>query len=110
MKILIFYSSIGNGHISAARSIEKEILKKDPFAIILQKDIREFMDPMTRILDEKLYWFVAKNLPFLFDNIFQSMHKQRKCIGSLNYLPSDYSEKRVSIRYPRRISCRTIFV
>ncbi|MCC7577036.1 MAG: hypothetical protein KK926_09415 [Methanomethylovorans sp.] len=95
MKILIFYSSIGNGHISAARSIEKEILKKDPFAVILQKDIREFMDPMTRILDEKLYWFVAKNLPFLFDNIFQSMHKQRKCIGSLNYLPSDYSEKRV---------------
>ena len=42
MKIIIFYSSIGQGHISAACSIEKEILKKDPRTIILQKDIREF--------------------------------------------------------------------
>ena len=54
MKVILFYSSIGQGHISAARSIEKEILKQDPSAIVLQKDIHEFMDPIARMLDEKL--------------------------------------------------------
>lgn len=95
MKIIIFYSSIGQGHISAACSIEKEILKKDPRTIILQKDIREFMDPLARMLDEKLYWFIAQNLPFLFDNLFQSMQERGKCVGSLTFLPSEYSEQRV---------------
>ncbi|MEN6621103.1 MAG: glycosyltransferase, partial [Smithella sp.] len=95
MKVIIFYSSIGQGHISAACSIEKEILKKDPCTIILQKDIREFMDPVARMLDEKLYWFVAQNLPFLFDNLFRSMQERGKCVGSLTCLPSEYSEQRV---------------
>ncbi len=95
MKIIIFYSSIGQGHISAACSIEKEILKKDPCAIILQKDIREFMDPITRMLNEKLYWFVAQNLPLLFDNLFQTMQERGKCVASLTCLPSEYSEQKV---------------
>ncbi len=95
MKVIIFYSSIGQGHISAACSIEREILKKDPCTIILQKDIREFMDPIARMLDEKLYWFIAQNLPFLFDNLFQSMQERGKCVGSLTCLPSEYSEQKV---------------
>lgn len=95
MKVILFYSSIGQGHISAARSIEKEILKQDPSAIVLQKDIREFMDPIARMLDEKLYWFVAKNLPILFDNLFQSMQEQGSRVGTLACLPNDYSEQKV---------------
>lgn len=95
MKVILFYSSIGQGHISAARSIEKEIREQDPAAIVLQKDIREFMDPMGRMLDEKIYWFVVKNLPILFDNLFQSMQEQGNRVGSLTCLPNDYPEQKV---------------
>jgi len=95
MKIILFYSSMGQGHISAARSIEQEILKQAPETIILKKNIREFMDPARRMLDEKLYWFVAKNLPDLFDSIFLSMQEQGNRMGSLAWLPNDYPELKV---------------
>ena len=61
MKIILFYSSIGQGHISAARSIDQEIRKKNPTAQVILKDIRDFMIPVKRVLDEKIYWFVVKN-------------------------------------------------
>ena len=96
MKIILFYSSIGQGHISAARSIEQEILKQASSTIILKKDIREFMDPIGRMLDEKLYWFVAKNLPNLFESMFLSMQEQGNSVGSLAWLPNDYPEQKVS--------------
>ncbi len=95
MKIILFYSSIGQGHISAARSIEQEIIKQDPTATVLTKDIREFMDPIRRMLDEKLYWFVAKNLPDLFDHFFISLQEQGNAAGSLAWLPNDYHETKL---------------
>lgn len=96
MKIILFYSSIGQGHISAARTIEQELLKQNPSATVLKKDIREFMDPLRRMLDENIYWFVAKNLPDLFENLFLSMQEQGSSIGSLSWLPNDYPEQKVS--------------
>ncbi len=33
-------------------------------------------DPVRRMLDEKLYWFVAKNLPGFFDGMFRSSRRQ----------------------------------
>lgn len=94
-KIILFYSSIGQGHISAARSIEQEILRQDPSTIVRVKDIRQFMDPVRRMLDEKLYWFIVKNLPDLFDHIFLSMQEQGNRTGSLAWLPNDYPELKV---------------
>lgn len=58
MKSILFYSSIGQGHISAARSIEQDILKQDPSIIVSTKDFREFMVPVRRMLDEKIYGFI----------------------------------------------------
>jgi len=94
-KIILFYSSVGQGHISAARAIEQEILKQDPSTIVLAKDIREFMNPLWRMLDEKIYLFIAKNLPNLFDSIFLSLQEQGNHIGSLAWLPNDYPELKV---------------
>lgn len=95
MKIILFYSSIGQGHISAARAIEQEILKKDSSALVIMKDIRDFMDPLRRKLDEQIYWFVAKNLPDLFDSLFISMQEQGNKAGSLAWLPNDYPDQKV---------------
>jgi len=95
MKFILFYSSIGQGHISAARAIEQEIIKQDPSAIVVAKDIREFMDPVRRMLDEKIYWFVAKYLPDLFDSIFITLQEQGNHAGSLAWLPNDYPDIKV---------------
>lgn len=46
----------------ATRSVEKEIRKQDPRAIVVQKDIREFMDPPGRMLDEKILLVCYKKL------------------------------------------------
>ncbi|MGV8056699.1 MAG: TraU family protein [Smithellaceae bacterium] len=47
------------------------------------------------MLDEKIYWFVAKNSPDLFDSIFFSMQKQGNRAGSLAWMPNDYPEMKV---------------
>jgi len=95
MKIILFYSSIGQGHISAAQAIAREILRQDPGAVVVQKDIRAFMDPVRRVLDEKLYWFVAKNLPELFDHLFASLQEQGNNVGTIAVLSNDYHETKV---------------
>ncbi len=94
-KIVIFYSSIGHGHISAALAIQEEILRQDPTACILLQDIRSFMHPVWRRIDERLYWFVANNLPECFESLFRSMQARGNRVPSLSLLPNDYPEEKV---------------
>ena len=53
-KVVIFYSSIGYGHISAAQSIQDEIRRQSPATRVLMQDIRTFMHPVWRRVDERL--------------------------------------------------------
>lgn len=93
-KIIIFYFSIGYGHISAALAIKKLIIKKNPNSIVILKDIRDFMNPLWRKIDEKLYWFVASNSNKFFDLIFFNFVKKGLSKDFLS-LPNDYPEKKV---------------
>lgn len=95
MKIIIFYSSIGQGHISAARAIEKDIKQIDTNAIVVQKDIREFMSPLWRKIDERLYWFVVNSLPKSFDALFWNLQEAGNKAYSFATLPNDYPDKDV---------------
>ena len=95
MKIIIFYSSIGQGHISAARAIEKDIKQIDANAIVVQKDIREFMSPLWRKIDERLYWFVVNSLPKSFDALFWNLQDAGNKAYSFASLPNDYPDKDV---------------
>ncbi len=94
-KIVIFYSSIGAGHISAAKSIEQEIKKEAPQTEVVMKNIRDFMSPAWRNVDEKLFWFIIKNMPETFDNLFHSSQIKGNKISSLAKLPNDYPEQKV---------------
>jgi len=94
-KVIIFYSSIGNGHISAAKAVQREIARRSPSAEILLQDIRGFMDPIWNRLDERLFWFVVKYLPETFEALFLSMQQQGNEVPSLALLPSDYPEWKV---------------
>ena len=94
-KIIIFYSSIGHGHISAAQAIQDEINRQDPAARVLLHDIRMFMPRVWRKIDEKLYCFIAKNCPECFESLFRSMQVQGNHVPSLSVLPNDYPEEKV---------------
>lgn len=94
-KIVVFYSSIGNGHISAARAIRRALLLHRPGAHVVLKDIRAFMNPLWRELDERLYWFIAENLPQCFDALFLSFQRRGSRVSSLSMLPNDYPEERL---------------
>jgi UDP-N-acetylglucosamine:LPS N-acetylglucosamine transferase len=94
-KIVIFYSSIGHGHISAAQAIEQEIGRLAPDAHVVLQDIREFMHPLWRWVDERLYWFIAGNLPESFDALFHALQARGKRVPSLAWLSNDYPEDKV---------------
>jgi len=94
-KIIIFYSSIGHGHISAAQALQDEINRQDPAASVLLQDIRMFMPRVWRRIDEKLYWFIAKNCSECFESLFRSMQAQGNHVPSLSVLPNDYPEEKV---------------
>jgi len=68
--IIVFYSSTGHGHISGALAIREEILNQDPTARVVLQDIRAFMHPVWRRIDERLYCFVANNLPEPIGSLF----------------------------------------
>ncbi len=94
-KIVIFYSSIGNGHFAAAQAIRQEILQQDASARVLLQDIRAFMGSAWRKIDERLFWFVAKHLPESFDTLFRTMQARGSRVPSLSLLPNDYPEEKV---------------
>lgn len=94
-KVVIFYSSIGAGHISAADSIKREILRQEPQAMVVLQDIRAFMSPVRRRIDERLYWFVANNLSECFETLFWTMQEEGNATASLANLPNDYPEDKV---------------
>ncbi len=94
-KIVILYSSIGHGHIMAARSIQHEIARQDPNAVIVLQDIRAFMPPVHRRMDERLYWFVVNHLPECFESLFWARQETGNRVASITNLPNDYPEDQV---------------
>jgi UDP-N-acetylglucosamine:LPS N-acetylglucosamine transferase len=62
--------------------------------VVLQ-DIREFMHPLWRWVDERLYWFIAGNLPESFDALFHALQARGKRVPSLAWLSNDYPEDKV---------------
>ena len=106
-KIIIIYSSIWKWHISAAQAIKDEILKIKPNSDVLLKDIRDFMNPIWRKIDEKLYWFIVKNLPKSFETLFKTMQDKWNKTNSISKLATDYSEEDV-LNYIKKESPYTI--
>lgn len=94
-QIVIFYSSIGHGHISAAQAIAQEIGRLAPEARVVLQDIREFMHPLWRWVDERLYWLIVGNLPETFDALFHTLQTRGKRVPSLAWMPNDYPQDEV---------------
>ncbi len=91
-KTLILYSSIGMGHLSASRAIEERIKAAHPDAEVELKNIRDFMSPTSRTIDEKLYWFVFKNLPSTFNKAYLKSMENGLQVKDLSDIKSGYNE------------------
>lgn len=69
-RMIIFYSSIGKGHISAAQAIAKRVQERSPNTFIQLKNIRDFMNPRWEKIDEDIFWYVVKNHPDTFTKMY----------------------------------------
>ena len=94
-RVLMFYSSIGMGHLSAARAIEQNLKEENPNTEVMLYNIRDTIDPkMYEQFDEWLFWKVVKTFPNKFDQLFQKTMKK----GMLSHaVPTDsiYSEEKM---------------
>lgn len=91
-KTLILYSSIGMGHLSASRAIEERIKAAHPDAEVELKNIRDFMPKTSNKIDEKLYWFVFKNMPNAFNSAYLKSMEAGLQVKDLSDLKSGYNE------------------
>ncbi len=94
-KVLIYYSSIGMGHLSAARAIEKNLKEKDPKTIVQLVDIRTYSNPVEDYVHEKIYWWLVKNKPDTFDGFFRSFMEKGNAVPSLTQLKQYYNKEKL---------------
>jgi processive 1,2-diacylglycerol beta-glucosyltransferase len=95
-KVVIFYSSIGMGHKSAAEAIQKNLVAKDPTVVVELKNIRDFMPKWRASLDEWLFWTVVKKAPDRFDQMFNSkMDQGRARFQFVDGLTKNYSQEQM---------------
>ena len=87
-RVLILVSSIGSGHISAARAIEERIKARDGKVVVDTLNIRQFDYKTERAdkTDAKLYWYIVKNYPRLFTRLYKAAMNKGKQIPNLSSL------------------------
>ena len=70
MKILIFYGSYGGGHLSAARSINENILATYPNCETTLVDCIEYINKRFNKISTKFYSEVSKSVPKLWGTLY----------------------------------------
>ncbi len=80
-KVILFYSSLGAGHLSAANSLKAEILEQDPESKVVLKNIRDFLPEQAENMSNKFYMFMAKNNP----NLLEYMYKDQNTKGNKSH-------------------------
>lgn len=106
-KTLILYSSIGMGHLSASRAIEEKIKAQDPTAEVELKNIRDFMSPTNRKIDEKLYWFVFKHMPDTFNKAYLKSMETGLQVKDLSDIKTGYNEQAL-LEYIQKSGARNV--
>ena len=69
-KILIFYGSLGGGHLSAARSIKEYIEKNYPNCIVLMVDCMEYTSKIINKVTTIAYKDLAKNAKWMWGKLY----------------------------------------
>lgn len=75
-KILIFWESIGFGHVSAANALKEKIQLANPGAEVVLKDMRQFQNPLIRKASTLWYDYSTKKNPDGYDRWYQNYLKE----------------------------------
>ena len=70
-KVIIFWAPFGGGHKSAAEAIRADILKSDPNANVVLKDVLDFLPAATRKRNLEFYEKQVSKFPEIYDLIFR---------------------------------------
>ena len=74
-KILIFYASFGGGHLSAARSIEKYLIKNYKEIDVELIDCMKYVNKAFEKISTTAYKEMAKKMPWAWGKIYSSSQK-----------------------------------
>lgn len=86
-RIVVFWASLGFGHLSAARSIKTQLEAIYPESEVVLQDIREFQPQWRQKLVGWFYDFVTKNNPSGYDKWYKSYMETGATIDSIGNLP-----------------------
>lgn len=98
-KTVIFYSSIGMGHISAARAIERRIKDREPETQVVLKNIRDFMPRWKERIEEAKFWFIVKRFPDLFTRLYKEYARHGDQVDSLAQMDPGYYDQAGVLRF-----------
>ncbi len=104
-KIVVFYSKIGIGHISAANGVKAAIEKENPNAEVILKDIWDFVQPAANSLREKFYISFIKLFPGARDFGYKKSMKAGAETSSLARFENYHKlvQKKIFIEYIRAV-------
>ncbi len=95
-KLVIFYSTIGQGHESAAKAIKAQVEAREPGTEVVLKNSRDFITPKWWAKwDERIYWFIVKKTN-KFEGFYQSHMKSGQAASSLQDLGTDLDHPAVA--------------
>ncbi|MCM0606420.1 MAG: hypothetical protein KA715_10050 [Xanthomonadaceae bacterium] len=96
-RILLIHGSVGMGHTAAAKGIAADLLTRDSTITIDIKDLRDFMSPLMRGVDNKAYDLLTQKFPWLYDQGFRDYMETGARASTLGNLPlgSMFNSKKV---------------
>lgn len=93
-RVLLIWNSVGVGHLSAAKGIAEQIKTTSPDTVVVLKDIKDFVKSQTKNkLSDKLYWYLVKNHPDMFDKLFRNAMDKGEQVARLADKPTAFNEK-----------------
>jgi phosphatidylserine/phosphatidylglycerophosphate/cardiolipin synthase-like enzyme/UDP-N-acetylglucosamine:LPS N-acetylglucosamine transferase len=92
-KIVVFWASIGFGHLTASQSVEAEIKRIYPHAEVILKDVNSFKNPIKNYIVKKGYDLTTKFMPGAYDTWFRSYVKTGETIPSLGDMSAGLAQR-----------------
>ena len=86
-RVLLIHGSVGMGHTAAAKGIAEDLKSRDPKIEIEIKDLRDFLSPTMRMIDNRIYDILTQKFAWLYDQGFRDYMESGARAKSIGNLP-----------------------
>ncbi|MBC7386052.1 MAG: hypothetical protein H7301_07830 [Cryobacterium sp.] len=86
--IVLIHGSVGMGHTAAANGIRDDLKARYPGVEVIEIDLREFMNPITKGPSNLAYDFVTQKFPNFYDEIFRDYMSVGREVESIGDMPT----------------------